>query len=74
MAKFVKEDTLISLTRGLGLTRMDVLGIKTSLHLTTAATRKVLLDHPENLPRVKQDRKAVQEVATLEGTTAVMAT
>jgi Mg-chelatase subunit ChlI len=53
---------------------MDVLGINTSLHLATAAARKSLLDHPENLPQVMQDRKAVQEVATLEGTTAVTTT
>jgi hypothetical protein len=49
MAKFMKENTLISLTRGLDSTRMDVLGINTSLHLVTAAARKSLLDHPENL-------------------------
>ena len=74
MVKFVKGNTLISLTRVLDLTRTDVLGINTSLHLATAATRKNLLDHPENLPQVMQDRKAVQEVVTLEGTTAVMTT
>jgi hypothetical protein len=36
--------------------------------------REILLDHPENLHRVIQDQKAVQEGATLEGTTAVMNT
>ena len=67
----MKEIILISLTKELDSTRTGVLGISTSLHLATAAARKVLLDPPGDLHRVMQDQKAVQEVATLEGTTAV---
>ena len=64
----MKEIILISRTKELDSTRTGVLGINTSLHLTKAATRKVLLDPPGDLHRVMQDQKAAQKVATLEGT------
>jgi hypothetical protein len=71
-ARSRKGGTLTSLTRGLDSTRMDVLEIRTSLHLMTPATIKNLRDHPEDLHRVMQDQREIQKVGAVMDTTVTL--
>jgi hypothetical protein len=74
MATSVRVNALIFLTRGLSLTRTDVLARKTNNHLTILTERHCLLEIPEDLHRVTQIGREPQEATAQEIAAAVTRT